>query len=561
MSGGSGAPGTPDVQPVLRSVSLGSSLAQRCSSSESSFGGQRLFSVSVETQNEVIAPQPDEPLDVGSVSDHFAYADITAVHESHVSPPLIEPSRSAADFSKSHITHGMTTVSTHCRISPLQPWSPRAVSIRPFMTPSVGGTDVPLMGPRLPAEGTAITPKKQSDATACDFYEEVTSGLNPRMPGPSSLDSLALGPTPLPIPSDAVLVRPRLPVGLPPIARIPAMISTLPQRLHDVAVVTSSIVPVDDTVNTPSCNTFIGNPAPRVPLQPPPPIIYPSIVPVSPAAFHPPIPILPSPNTTNFLPLPPPPPQPGDVVDMANPSTMAVISPPTFSVDPAAPADPRSLDSSSVPPPGRATFMPGPGFFGLQSPLPPAPPNNVPMMHAGLSYSVTVTSSGPSPVSLASNVASFPVDDSMSEDNGSVCHQCGQWRPNPIIYPNMWPVEFPQSACFSVGANNLVTPQHGSPPFRPLCGTQVPFRLPNGISPELHYQAACSYSITGTRPMHAAVRPVCSGPVPHYLIRCRATGPMPPLTCSNCGVSGHSNLECKEQTIESVLGPGMSFSI
>lgn len=540
---GGGASGTSDV-PVIRSISLESSLAQKCSSE--SFGGHRLFSVSVETQN-VIA-EPDELLDVANVNDHFAYADVTALHESQASPPLTEPSQSAVEFSKLHISHGMTAL-THCPVSPPQPWSPRAVPVRPFMAPPVGGTDVPLLGPRLHMEGTTIS-KKQSDVTVCDFFEEVTSGLNPRMPGPPSLDSSALGPTPLPIPSDAVLVRPRLPVGLAPVARIPAMASTMPPRLHDVAVVTSSFAPVGDTVNTTTSSPFVGNPAsaPRVPLQPPPPIIYPPIVPVSPAAF--PIPIIPTPNKANFL--PPPPPQPSDVADIANPSAVAVLPQPPFSVDPAAPGDSRSLDSSSMPP-GMATFMPG--FFGLQSPL-PAPPSNVPMMHAGLSYSVTVTSSGAIPVSLASNVTSFPADDSISDDIGSVCHQCGQWRPNAIIYPNMWPVEFPQPTCYSVGANNLVTPQHGSQPFRPLCGTQVPFRLPNGISPELHYQAACSYSITGTRLMHAAVRPVRAGPVPHYLIRCRTTAPVPPLTCSNCGASGHSHLECKEQTVESVLGSG-----
>lgn len=443
-----------------------------------------------------------------------------SVSVSQALPPVEDMTPCVVDQTKVPVHPGMSPWQVNTQGKQVWPVS-RAVGVQPFV-PHVGPTDAQVFCYGSRSEGANLA-QTRADGIMKDITSH-PSGFSPRLPGHPVLDSPIVPPS-LPIPSDAVLVRPRLPVGLPPVARIPAIVSP---ATHFSDIATSSIGLVTDVI-TKNCSPLSSDVSsnPHFPLQAlSPTVLCPPVNPVSPVFHLPPAinqMIAETQNKAGYLT-----PHGADLSDLANSSPVA-HAPAAFSVDHSALAESRPVDTMNQPG-GIATYMPG--FFGIQSPL-PMPAGNLPMMLTGMPFPATA--------------------DQAVEDTD--CQHCEHyWR--MVSYPNIWPVEsvFPRSVHFS-----MISPHHGSPHFRPLYGSQVSLQFQNGINPELHYQISSAYSPAGTRPVYTT-RPGCIMPFPQYMFRCHAGvgATTSHSSCSNCGSSGHSHLECKEQTVESVLGTGNS---
>lgn len=515
---------------VVRSISVESSLALRYTTEPVNIR-PTLALTGDATRCTMNADESSDGETTQSSSRTFERIVALPIHESvSVSQALLpveDMTPCIVDQAKVPVNPGMAVLG-HWQVSTQgkQVWPvTRAVAVQPFVPP-VGSIDAQGLCYGSRSEGARFAPTR-----ADSIMEEIAShpsGFNPRLPGHPVLDSPIVHSPSLPIPSDAVLVRPRLPVGVPPVARIPAIVAP---ATHFSDVATSSIGPVTNVI-TKNCSPLSSDGSSN-PHFPPlqglsPAVLYPPVNPVSPV-FHPPPPainqfIAETQNKAGYLTS-----HGADLSsDLANVSP-APLAPAAFSVDPSALAESRPGDGMNQPS-GLAPYMPG--FFGIQSPL-PMPPFNIPMMLTGMPFPGT--------------------DDQAVEDTD--CQHCEHyWR--MVSYPNIWPVEsvFPQSARFS-----MISPHHGSPHFRPLYGAQVSLQFQNGFNPELHYHMSSAYSLAGTRPVHTT-RPSCIMPFPPYMFRCHAgVGAMTShSSCSNCGSPGHSHLECKEQTVESVLGTGIS---
>ena len=459
---------------------------------------------------------------------------------------------------------------------------PRFPGVPPSVRPAV-----PSLSASFISGGTSIRPYFMATGpTDClPGYEQASrlvfptspDGICPSQPAamlPEGASSLYVAPIrSMLVPSDAVLVRPR-PPAMTPGNIVPTLVPGQ-THFHDATAATCTVSDViassssgsslsAELLSTSSIASYGCGQLPPTVLFPPSPLTFSVPPPPHPdqsAAVQQPHIRNDSPSGTGSVPL----------LHAAGHYSSDLVSP----VVSAELGHPESVANASTGVVFGADFFAMPSLISTTNLHPSAvmSPSLVPPSH-----NISGGSSSIGPPTVADEDTDVAV--SCGGGGGVTCNLCGQLLPatvmpaaHRLVYPPaaaVWPPQSPHMfpiyhhrpmGHFTVTTNNLVTHCQlgggGQPTLRPLLPPPVPFRLPNGFSPDLIYQGSYTQATTGAgyRQPPTLSSPIMPGiPIGQMFVHMQRSAR--PVTCSNCGGFGHNHNDCKEPTIGNILAAG-----